>query len=136
MTLNSAIITPLHPRHLVSELLLKKKKKRIVLLPSASSGSAPAVATVVAAGIFKLGHLATFEGPFHTAVKKRNKQVAGENKAHEETGDCPPRSTAAKIPPGLRSYLRSDALFLDTLQHVPLLWGVWGNLGFYFFLFV
>lgn len=96
MTLNSAIITPLHPRHLVSELLFKKKKKCNALLPSASSGSAPAVATVVAAGIFKLGHLATFEGPFHTAVKKRNKQVAGENKAHEETGDCPPPQHSSK----------------------------------------
>lgn len=59
-------------------------------LPSASPGSIPAVATVVAAGTSKLGHLCTFRGLFHTAVRTRNKQVAGENKAHEDTGDCPP----------------------------------------------
>lgn len=80
-----AIITPFHPRHLVSKLLLGKK-----LLPSASTSSVPAAATVVAAGVFQLGHLHTFGGLFHTAVKQRNKQVAGENKVHEETADSSP----------------------------------------------
>lgn len=122
-----AIITPLHPRHLVSKLLLGKK-----FLPSASTSSIPAAATVVAAGIFKLGHLDMFrEGLFHTAVKRRNKQVAGENKAHEETGDCPP-----PLPAQQQKFLQDNTATLDKTSFSWILSNTFSPSGFLWVVFL
>lgn len=93
-------------------------------LPSASPGSIPAVATVVAAGTSKLGHLRMFRGPFHPAVRMRNKQVAGENKAHEETGNCPPsQHSSTKFLQDYTATLDKAAFFWILLSTIS----SWGN---------